>query len=227
MSSATFLQGLAITAVNNFMTNSIVNATSTNSELILASQSPRRQELLAQLGYQFSIQASDIDETVEKAETAYTYVLRLAKQKALHVLNSLPKVEQAYSFVLGSDTSVVFNGQILGKPDNEADFTKTLSLLSDKQHQVLTAIALVSKDSIEGQVITTDVVFKTLTKAEILAYWLTGEPQDKAGGYGIQGLAGQFVKSINGSYSAVVGLPLYETAQLLAKAGFIGSIHPK
>jgi septum formation protein len=227
MSSSIFIQGLAITAVNNFMTNSMVNVTNTNVELILASQSPRRRELLAQLGYQFSVQASDIDETEEKAEQAHNYVLRLAKQKALHVLNSLSTAEQAYSFVLGSDTSVVFNGQILGKPDNEADCIKTLSLLSNKQHQVLTAIALVSKNTIEGQVITTDVVFKTLTKAEILAYWLTGEPQDKAGSYGIQGIAGQFVKSINGSYSAVVGLPLYETAQLLAKAGFIGSIHPK
>jgi septum formation protein len=209
------------------MTNSIANSTSTNQKLILASQSPRRRELLAQLGYQFSVQASDIDETEEKAEQAYNYVLRLAKQKALHIFNLLPEIEQVNSYVLGSDTSVVFNGQILGKPDNEADCIKTLSLLSNKQHQVLTAIALVSKNSIEGQVITTDVMFKTLTKVEILAYWLTGEPQDKAGSYGIQGIAGQFVKSINGSYSAVVGLPLYETAQLLAKAGFVGNIHPK
>lgn len=209
------------------MTNSIANSTSTNQKLILASQSPRRRELLAQLGYQFSVQASDIDEIEEKAEQAYNYVLRLAKQKALHIFNLLPEIEQVNSYVLGSDTSVVFNGQILGKPDNEADCIKTLSLLSNKQHQVLTAIALVSKNSIEGQVITTDVMFKTLTKVEILAYWLTGEPQDKAGSYGIQGIAGQFVKSINGSYSAVVGLPLYETAQLLAKAGFVGNIHPK
>jgi septum formation protein len=209
------------------MTNSIVNSTSANQKLILASQSPRRRELLAQLGYQFSVQVSDIDETVEPAETADNYVLRLAKQKALHILNLLPEAEQANSFVLGSDTSVVFNGQILGKPDNEADCLNMLSLLSNNKHQVLTAIALVSKNSAQGQVITTEVVFKVLTKAEISAYWLTGEPQDKAGSYGIQGIAGQFVKKINGSYSAVVGLPLYETAQLLAKAGFVGSIHAK
>lgn len=209
------------------MTNSIANSKSTNKKLILASQSPRRRELLAQLGYQFSVQASDIDETVEPAETAYNYVLRLAKQKALHILNLLPEAEQANSFVLGSDTSVVFNGQILGKPNNKADCLNMLSLLSNNQHQVLTAIALVSKNSAQGQVITTEVVFKVLTKAEISAYWLTGEPQDKAGSYGIQGIAGQFVKKINGSYSAVVGLPLYETAQLLAKAGFVGSIHAK
>ena len=210
-----------------FMSKVIVNATKTSQKLILASQSPRRRELLAQLGYQFSVQASDIDETVEKAETAHDYVLRLAKQKAQHILNLLPKAEQVNSYVLGSDTSVVFNGKILGKPDNQEDCINTLSLLSNNQHQVLTAIALASQAGVQGQVITTEVVFKTLTKAEIAAYWLTGEPQDKAGSYGIQGIAGQFVKTINGSYSAVVGLPLYETAQLLANAGFIGSIHAK
>ena len=227
MSRATFPQGLAITVVKKFMTNLIANSTSTNQKLILASQSPRRRELLTQLGYQFSVQASDIDETEEQAETAYNYVLRLAKQKALHIFNLLPETEQENSYVLGSDTSVVFNGQVLGKPDDEDGCLKTLSLLSNNQHQVLTAIALVSKNSAEGQVITTEVVFKTLTTAEISAYWLTGEPQDKAGSYGIQVIAGQFVKSINVSYSAVVVLPLYETAQLLAKAGFVGSIQSK
>ncbi len=209
------------------MTNSIASSASTSQKLILASQSPRRRELLTQLGYQFSVQASDIDETEEKDESAHNYVLRLAKQKALHVLNLLSAAEQANSFVLGSDTSVVFKGKILGKPDNEVDCINTLSLLSNNQHQVLTAIALASKNNLQGQVITTEVVFKTLSKAEISAYWLTGEPQDKAGSYGIQGIAGQFVKTINGSYSAVVGLPLYETAQLLAKAGLVGSIQAK
>ena len=207
------------------MTNPIANSKNTSQKLILASQSPRRRELLAQLGYQFTVQVSDIDETVADTETAYDYVLRLAKQKAQHIQNLLPEAEQANSQVLGSATCVVLNGQILGKPDNEADCIKTLSLLSNNQHQVLTAVALASQAGVQGQVITTNVVFKTLTAAEIQAYWLTGEPQDKAGCYGIQGIAGQFVKSINGSYSAVVGLPLYETAQLLAKAGFIGAIN--
>ena len=208
-----------------FMTNPIANSKNTSQKLILASQSPRRRELLAQLGYQFTVQVSDIDETVADTETAYDYVLRLAKQKAQHIQDLLPEAEQINSQVLGSDTCVVLNGQILGKPDNEADCIKTLSLLSNNQHQVLTAVALASQAGVQGQVITTNVVFKTLTTAEIKAYWLTGEPQDKAGCYGIQGIAGQFVKSINGSYSAVVGLPLYETAQLLAKAGFIGAIN--
>ncbi|WP_019027288.1 Maf family protein [Colwellia piezophila] len=198
-----------------------------SKKLILASQSPRRKKLLAQLGYQFSIQVSDIDETVAVSETPYAYVLRLAKHKAQHVWSHLPTTTQQNSVVLGADTSVVFNGQILGKPENEADSIKILSLLSNNQHQVLTAIALASNEGVIGQVITTEVFFKSLSKSEIAAYWLTGEPQDKAGSYGIQGLAGQFVKGINGSYSAVVGLPLYETAQLLGEAGIYGSIEAK
>jgi len=206
------------------MTNLSLNSTNIHQKLILASQSPRRKELLKQLGFQFSIQASHIDETINEAEAAYDYVLRLAKEKAQHVLDSLPEAEKKISFVLGSDTSVVLNGKILGKPANEADCIKTLALLSNNQHQVLTAIALVSNAGVQGEVITTDVTFKSLTKAEIQAYWLTGEPQDKAGSYGIQGIAGQFVKNINGSYSAVVGLPLYETAQLLTDASFTGAI---
>jgi len=207
------------------MTNSNASSTNLTQKLILASQSPRRKELLKQLGFQFSVLASDIDETVNGSETAYEYVLRLAKQKAQHVLKSLSVTEQKVSYVLGSDTSVVINGNILGKPESEADCLKTLSLLSNNQHQVLTAIALASKSGVIGEVITTDVTFKALTKQEIQAYWLTGEPQDKAGSYGIQGIAGQFVKNINGSYSAVVGLPLYETGQLLNDAGFFGAIN--
>jgi len=206
------------------MSNPIANSINTNKNLILASQSPRRKQLLTQLGYQFSVQPSDIDESVKEAETAHDYVLRLAKQKAQHVLASLTAAEQTNSFALGSDTSVVLNGEILGKPESEDDCIQTLSLLSNNKHQVLTAIALASKTGVKGEVITTDVVFKTLTTAEIKAYWLTGEPQDKAGSYGIQGIAGQFVKNINGSYSAVVGLPLYETTKLLKSVGLIGAI---
>lgn len=203
-----------------------LTANNANQQLILASQSPRRSELLAQLGFQFSIQASDIDETVFVDEIAHDYVLRLAKQKAQHVFSSLSVAEQEYSVVLGSDTSVVFDGKILGKPDSQEDCIETLSLLSGKQHQVLTAIALAHSAGVTGQVVTTKVTFKKLSKAEIQAYWLTGEPQDKAGSYGIQGIAGQFVKSIDGSYSAVVGLPLYETAQILTNVGFHGAINP-
>jgi len=209
------------------MTSLKDNSAKTSLKLILASQSPRRRELLLQLGYEFTVQVSDIDETVKKDETPHDYVLRLAKQKAQHVQKLLSKTDKECSYVLGSDTCVVLNGQILGKPDNEDACVSTLSLLSNNQHQVMTAIALASQNDIQGQVINTDVTFKTLSKAEIQAYWLTGEPQDKAGSYGIQGIAGQFVKTINGSYSAVVGLPLYETAQLLATVGLIGAINTK
>jgi len=209
------------------MNNLIAQPVKHEQKLILASQSPRRSELLSQLGYQFSVQASDIDESLLENESAEDYVLRLAKQKALHVFASLSETEQEKSYVLGSDTSVVFSGNILGKPDSKENCINTLSMLSNNQHQVLTAIALVGVSGIKAQVVSTEVFFKALTRSEISAYWLTGEPQDKAGSYGIQGIAGQFVKSINGSYSAVVGLPLFETAELLANAGFTGSIYTK
>ena len=209
------------------MNQLIATIVNPNQKLILASQSPRRNELLSQLGFQFTIKASDIDETVQADEGAKDYVLRLATQKAQHVFDLLPLNEQENTFVLGSDTSVIFNGTILGKPINEADCIKTLSMLSNNQHQVMTAIALISINGVKGKTVSTSVTFKTLTKEEIAAYWLTGEPQDKAGSYGIQGIAGQFVKTINGSYSAVVGLPLYETAKLLNEAGFIGAINNK
>ena len=207
------------------MTSLTDHLNKTNQKLILASQSPRRRELLSQLGFEFSIQASDIDETVFSDEKPYDYVLRLAKEKAQHVFASLSQQAQENSYVLGSDTSVVFNNTILGKPESKADCMQTLSLLSGNQHQVLTAIALASRNGVVGEVVTTNVTFKILSEAEIQAYWLTGEPQDKAGSYGIQGIAGQFVKSISGSYSAVVGLPLYETAQRLNAAGFTGALH--
>lgn len=201
-------------------------------QLILASQSPRRKALLTQLGYQFITQAADIDESVQRNENAKDYVVRLAKEKSQAVFFSLPTQQQAQSIVLGADTSVVIEGEILGKPANEAQCLATLLRLENKQHQVLTAIAVVSqakKNSTQNktisQLIETQVQFKPLTLDEIKRYWHTGEPCDKAGSYAIQGLGGQFVTTINGSYSAVVGLPLYETAQLLAQVGLPTSIN--
>ena len=193
-------------------------------QLILASQSPRRKSLLAQLGYQFTTQAADIDESVQSNETAKNYVLRLAQQKAKVIFATLSAQQQEESVVIGSDTSVVIEGEILGKPLNEADCIATLLRLENKQHQVLTAIAVVSQDQANknetmSQLVETQVQFKALTVDEIKRYWQTGEPCDKAGSYAIQGIGGQFVTTIKGSYSAVVGLPLYETAQLLAQVG--------
>lgn len=201
-------------------------------QLILASQSPRRQALLAQLGYQFITQAADINESVRCNENATDYVVRLAKEKAQAIFLALPIQQQAQSIVIGSDTSVVIEGEILGKPANEAECITTLLRLSNKQHQVLTAIAVITQDKKSqdtrnqelknktiSKLIETQVQFKMLTVDEIKRYWHTKEPCDKAGSYAIQGIGGQFVTTINGSYSAVVGLPLYETVQLLAQVG--------
>ena len=179
--------------------------------IALASSSPRRRELLAQLGVNYKLVKADIDETVLPDEAAAVYVQRLALAKAhaglARLQHDLP--------VLGADTVVVVDSLILGKPADFEQFRQTMLLLSGRSHQVMTAIALVSAQHQLTQLVSTDVTFRVLTEAEISAYWSTGEPQDKAGGYGIQGLAGRFVQRINGSYSAVVGLPLCETEQLL------------
>lgn len=179
--------------------------------IYLASASPRRKELLTQLGIPFSQFSVDADETQFNDEDAKVYVERLARLKAQ------TGVAMGYKDrpVLGSDTVVVIDNQALGKPKDKADFVATMKRLSGRSHQVLTAIAFASQEMILSDVVTTQVTFKPLSDAEIEAYWLSGEPQDKAGGYGIQGLGGRFVSQLNGSYFAVVGLPLYETDKLL------------
>lgn len=184
------------------------------ASIILASASPRRSELLEQIGVRFSVQPASIDETPQTAEVPGDYVERLAREKALAVSLSFPG-----KLVLGSDTSVVLNNAILGKPSNEREARAMLAQLSGTTHQVLTAIALVQEAHCESCLVTTEVTFRSLSEDEIAAYVATGEPMDKAGSYGIQGLGGIFVKELKGSYSAVVGLPLQETAALLADAG--------
>jgi len=196
-----------------------VSTRTDEKKLLLASKSPRRKELLAQLGYQFNVTNSDVDESTQLGESPADYVLRLAIAKAEYAFNQLSPAQQQDTLVLGSDTSVVVQGQILGKPTDEAHCTDMLGLLSDTTHEVLTSIAVVSCSGVSSEVVTTKVLFKALTATEIKQYWLTGEPQDKAGSYGIQGIGGQFIKSITGSYSAVVGLPLFETATLLLECG--------
>ncbi|MBA6342401.1 septum formation inhibitor Maf [Colwellia sp. MB02u-10] len=191
-----------------------------STTLILASQSPRRQELLQQMGYDFVCAPADLDETVLAAEKPEQYVARLALAKA----RVIAKQYADDVVVLGSDTSVVFGQHILGKPESFADCLSILKMLSGRTHQVVTAIAAVKGERIDVVVVGTEVDFKNLTEQEIKRYWQTGEPQDKAGAYGIQGIAGQFVKQIRGSYSAVVGLPLYETAQLLSAFGVESSM---
>ncbi|MHA7856064.1 Maf family protein [Marinobacter shengliensis] len=183
--------------------------------LILASASPRRAELLQQIGLTFRVQPADIDETVAEGESAEHYVERLAREKALRVAGENPG-----AVVLGSDTSVVLQGEILGKPVDAAEARATLARLSGRQHQVMTAVALARGEVCQSHLSVTNVTFRSLSEAEIRAYVDSGEPMDKAGSYGIQGLGGIFVQELQGSYSAVVGLPLLETAGLLAEAGF-------
>jgi len=186
------------------------------ARLYLASTSPRRAELLTQIGVSFTACVVSVDETAQPDECPSAYVQRLAQAKAMAGLAALSD-EQAS--VLGADTTVVLDGRILGKPADYQEALAMLSALSGRSHQVLTAIALANHQDCQAQVVSTEVTFRRLSEAEISAYWATKEPCDKAGAYGIQGLAAVFVTRIEGSYSAVVGLPLCETAQLLATFG--------
>lgn len=187
------------------------------SSLVLASGSPRRKELLTQLGYEFSVLVTDIEEQQQPDEDAQAYVQRLSLDKAKAALNLIVEREPNSDsvVVLGSDTVVVSQGQVLEKPSDLADCKRMLTQLSDQRHQVMTAVSVVSADKQKTEIVITDVWFKPLSEQEIEKYWQTGEPCDKAGSYGIQGLGGRFVTRIEGSYYAVVGLPLFETDQLL------------
>lgn len=186
-----------------------------SKQLILASTSPRRKELLQQIGIEFTQLAIDIDENVKEGETPTEYVLRLAKEKSKTGFGALSAQQQIGSLVLAADTTVICDELILAKPESLSDCQRILGQLSGREHSVQTAIGLFGMDVNIQQVVTTQVTFRELSEAEIETYWHTGEPQDKAGSYGIQGFAAVFVESIIGSYSNVVGLPLCETAALL------------
>lgn len=181
--------------------------------IVLASQSPRRREMLKSIVSEFELASADIDETVKPDELPEDYVTRLAIEKAQVIAKDKPN-----SIVIGSDTTVVAitdsNEQvILCKPEDLADSQRMFALMSGKIHLVMTAFALVYNDKVRVENVVTEVNFRKVTEQEVEAYWLTGEPQDKAGSYGLQGIGGKFVKSINGSVSAVVGLPLAELEQ--------------
>lgn len=184
------------------------------SQLYLASSSPRRRELLAQIGLPFHIVPASIDESLQDGESATAYVERLARGKALAGLHFL--AQRADVCVLGADTAVVLDGHILGKPADRAEALAMLQALSGREHEVLTAVAVANRDRCEARVVSSRVTFRAVSMEEAERYWETGEPHDKAGGYAIQGLAAVFVSRVEGSYSAVVGLPLCETAALLA-----------
>ncbi|UYG02302.1 Maf-like protein [Halomonas sp. LR3S48] len=187
--------------------------TSSTAVLCLASASPRRRELLDDIGVKVEVKPVDIDETPWPDESPEAYVLRLAREKALAGGRSsaLP--------TLGSDTAVVCDDRILGKPADQAEAAAMLRLLSGRAHDVLTAVAVTGPAGLLDVCVATRVTMREIGEEEMAVYWATGEPADKAGGYAIQGLAAIFVERIEGSYSAVVGLPLFETAQLLARQG--------
>jgi len=185
-----------------------------SAQIILASASPRRKELLEQIRIKYRVNPVDLDETPFPNEDPQSYVQRLAAEKSAACLaqcgDALP--------VLAADTSVVLGDLIMGKPKDQTDALAMLLQLSGQTHRVYTALSLRGLQHWQALSIT-EVTFRQLTEAEILAYWQTGEPIDKAGSYAIQGQGGVFVESIRGSFSGVVGLPLFETAELLAKQG--------
>ena len=188
--------------------------------LYLASGSPRRRELLTQIGVPFSTVSAAIDETPLPNESPVAYVERLAREKARAGREQLLMSPPASAFcVLGADTTVVLNERILGKPVDEADALAMLMALSGREHEVLTAIAILDEGRCETRVVRSSVRFRNISKQEASLYWASGEPRDKAGGYAVQGLAAVFVSGLNGSYSAVVGLPVCETAELLGHFG--------
>lgn len=188
--------------------------------IFLASNSPRRRELLTQIGVSFDVVIPDIDETPFPSEHAADYVCRMAKEKASAAWQRLPEIEKQGRLLLAADTCVVLDDQVLGKPADGADAAQMLSRYAGRSHEVMTAVAITDGRTLRVENVVTTVQFRPLSHAEIAAYVETGEPMDKAGAYGIQGLAALFVTHLEGSYTGVMGLPLYETGQLLSQFGY-------
>ncbi|PWN56987.1 Maf family protein [Abyssibacter profundi] len=181
-------------------------------DFYLASGSPRRRELLAQAGYRFAVEVSNVDETADIPE-ADVLVVALAERKAAAV------AERVEGLVLAADTVVEIDGDVLGKPRDAADAAAMLRRMSGRSHRVLSGVALAHADGIDSLFTVTAVEMDVWSEADIEAYWRSGEPDGKAGAYAIQGIAGGWVKAIEGSYTGVVGLPMAETRQLLAAHG--------
>lgn len=181
--------------------------------LYLASASPRRRELLEQIGVPLRLVSCAVDEQVLAGEAAMDYVQRVTRDKVRAGVDQAP----AGAVVLAADTAVVLDGRILGKPADREQGLGMLRALSGREHSVITSVAVARGSDVRLRPVVTQVRFRALGEVEMRAYWDTGEPADKAGGYGIQGLGAVFVAHIAGSYSAVVGLPLMETAELLAE----------
>ncbi|NML61211.1 septum formation inhibitor Maf [Massilia sp. RP-1-19] len=196
-------------------------------KIYLASKSPRRRELLRQIGVEFellmlrndTVRGPDVTEEVYDDESPADYVARVANEKAAFAWNMVHQRRMKVRPVLAADTTVTVDGEILGKPASHDEAIAMLEKLSGRTHQVLTSVAVHYTDLAEQFTQVSDVRFAKLSLASIKAYCATSEPYDKAGGYGIQGLAALFVEHIEGSHSGIMGLPLYETANLLRKAG--------
>jgi septum formation protein len=191
--------------------------------IYLASASPRRAELLRQLGVTFRVRPAELEEAINPGETPEEYVARTATDKAVAVAAQIPTARHAA--VLGADTIVVADNVVLGKPSGPQDALEMLERLSGRTHDVLSAVAVTDGQSTETRLCASKVRFRATTARERAAYCATGEPLDKAGGYGIQGYAAAFIERLEGSYSAVMGLPLFETAQLLAQFAVPGWLH--
>lgn len=196
-------------------------------KIYLASKSPRRRELLRQVGVEFELlllrdqspRGPDVSEAVKPGEKPEDYVARVTREKAEYAGNTMNWRKLPVRPVLAADTTVSIDGRILGKPADAAEATEILKALSGRTHQVLTSVAVHYHDETWQTTQTSEVTFGNLSEGMIRAYCATPEPYDKAGGYAVQGLAAVFIKKIEGSYSGIMGLPLYETAELLRKAG--------
>lgn len=182
-----------------------------NREIILASASPRRSELLGNMGFSFSVKPADIDETrLSSGESPSEYVKRLSSAKAEKILLSNPD-----AVVIGVDTTVALGNEIFGKPSDFEEFRSFMKALSGKTHQVYTGLSVMDSNGKVSTVVSSDVTFTDLSEKDIEQYWATGEPADKAGGYAIQGIGGSFIKSVSGSVSSIIGLPQAELRVIL------------
>lgn len=186
--------------------------------IILASASARRQELLRQIGVRFTVRSQDIDESIRSGELANDYVIRMAQEKAKSALSAFPvNKDSNATVVLAADTSVVCDADVLGKPIDEADAVDMLRRLSGREHRVLSAVTLATQDKQRTLLSESRVRFREISIAEAQQYYRSGESAGKAGAYAIQGYAAVFVEQLIGSYSGVMGLPLFQTAQLLSE----------
>lgn len=200
-------------SLSSFLKPILITPMRTPPQFHLASTSPRRREILQTLGVEFDVVLVDTDETAIDGESPEALVLRLAKAKADAV--TAPEIKT----VLAADTVVVLGERVLGKPRDAEDAIEMLLALSGQSHRVMTGVALKTGERTRAVLSTTNVQFREIDRDEALAYWQSGEPCDKAGAYGIQGLGGMFVEAIDGSYSGVMGLPVFETVELLKSAG--------